>query len=383
MVGLLNRLVCFLLTFSVLVALLTINVDGAELVVSADSAVLMCADTGEILYEKNAHKKRGIASTTKIMTALLALEAGGCDRIVTARKEDVNVEGTSMGLKPGDRVTISTLVAGMLLESGNDGANVTATAVGGNKEKFIGMMNKKATELKMMNTSFKNPSGLTEDGHYSTAYDLALLASYAVQNKDFCEVCSAKKIRVFYGGSDYYRTFYNHNKLLGNVEGVFGIKTGFTKAAGRCLVSASKRGNVTLVAVTLKAPDDWKDHEKLYEYGFGCIKEKEIEFDEAVEIAVVGAAANYLKAKVKEPLKFYTFSGDIDIKTEIYCEGFLYSGIKKGDTVGFVRALGYMNNILCETPLIATEDMPYSFMPLEKPLTLKDKLNKFLEGMSF
>ncbi len=382
MVSLLNRTVSFFVSLSILVACLIVNVSGAELSVSADSAILMCADTGEIIYEKNAYEKRGIASTTKIMTALLAFEKGNVNKTVIAEKDDVTVEGTSMGLKAGDKVTVSTLVSGMLLESGNDGANVTATAIGGNREKFIRMMNDKAKILNMKNTSFKNPSGLTEEGHYSTAYDMALLASYAVQNEEFCNICSLKSIRVFYGGPDYYRTFYNHNKLLGKVDGVFGVKTGFTKASGRCLVSAAKRGDVTLVAVTLKAPDDWRDHEKLLEYGFSVVEQKEIKLKDTVKISVVGSHSSYINAVAKEPLKVYTYSSNAKIKIEIYCEKFLYSGVKKGDTVGFVRALGYMDKVLCEVELESISDAHISFSPVEKPITIKDKIIKFLEGKS-
>lgn len=378
----LNRIISLFAALIIIVPFFSVAAEGAELSVSAHSAILMSADTGEIIFSKNAYEKRGIASTTKIMTSVLAIESGLLEKEIVAKKEDVTVEGTSIGLKDGDRVTLRTLVEGMLLESGNDAANVTAVAVGKTREGFVEKMNEKAKELGMSSSSFKNPSGLTEEGHYSTAFDMAVLASYAIKNDEFRRICSSKSIRVFYGGSDCYRTFYNHNKLLGGCEGVFGIKTGFTKASGRCLVSVAERNGITLVCVTLNAPNDWQDHKKLYDYGFGKAMKKEIILEENVKIKVAGSENTFVSAEAKEPLKINVFSNKAVFRTEIYCEKFLYSGIKKGDKIGFVRVLGYMDRILSEVSLYAGNDASTGLEAPEKPSSFKERLRNLLKGKS-
>lgn len=350
-----------------------------EISLSAKSVILINAQTNEIVYEKNAYERRGMASTTKIMTALIALEKGNQKKVITAKDEDVRIEGTSIGLRDGDKITLETLVKGMLLESGNDAANVTARAIGGSREQFVSLMNKKAKEIGMNNTVFKNPSGLTEEGHCSTAFDMALLGSFAIKNKQFRSICSMDTVRVSYGTPEYQRTFKNHNKLLNTCEGVFGIKTGFTKASGRCLVSAAERDGVTLVAVTLSAPDDWNDHKKLYDYGFERVGSYKVDFsvDEA-EIAVVGSDNKFIKVKLAKDL-FYTAEDEKQTETILYCPQFLYAGVKKGEVVGCVKVFSNDNLLLCESDLISIENAPMNFIEKEKPISLFEKIKMFLE----
>lgn len=346
---------------------------------SAKSAILINARTNEIIFEKNAYEIRGMASTTKIMTSLLALGNGKLNKTITAKEQDVMVEGTSIGLKAGDRITLETLVMGMLLESGNDAANVTATAIGGSKEEFVSLMNKKAKEIGMKNTSFKNPSGLTEDGHYSTAYDMALLGSFAIKNEKFRSICSLESIRVSYGNPQYQRVFSNHNKLLNTCEGVFGIKTGFTKASGRCLVTAAERNGVTLVAVTLSAPDDWNDHKKLYDYGFSKVSVYKVPFSvDELKISVVGSKNKDIRVKADKDL-FYTSENEKQTETIVYCEKFLYADVKKGDIVGRVKVFSEDEALLCESSLISMENAPVNFKEKEKTITLFDKIINFLK----
>ncbi len=350
-----------------------------ELSLSAKSAILINAQTNEVIYEKNAYEQRGMASTTKIMTALIALEEGDLNRSITVKDEDVRIEGTSIGLKDGDKITLETLVTGMLLESGNDAANVTATAIGGTREKFVSLMNKKAKSMGMKNTCFKNPSGLTEEGHYSTAFDMALLGSYAVKNEQFRSICSQSSVRVSYGNPEYQRTFKNHNKLLNSCDGVFGIKTGFTKASGRCLVSAAERNGVTLVAVTLSAPDDWRDHEKLFDYGFSRVKAYNVDFDASdIKIPVVGSDKKYIKVKLNTDL-YYTSENIKQTEIFVCCEKFLYADVKKGDVVGFVKVFSPDKTLLCESKLLSAEDATMNFTEKEKPASLFDKIKNFLE----
>ena len=360
---------------------LCIKANAVELSLSAKSAILINALTNEVVYEKNAYEKRGMASTTKIMTALLTIERGNLHKTYVAKDEDVRIEGTSIGLKEGDRITLETLVQGMLLESGNDAANVSARVIGKSREKFVSLMNQKAKEIGMEDTQFKNPSGLTEEGHFSTAYDMALLGSFAIKNKQFRDICSQSSIRVSYGNPEYQRTFKNHNKLLNSVEGAFGIKTGFTKASGRCLVSAAERDGVTLIAVTLSAPDDWNDHKKLFEYGFEKVKIYEMGFDtEKIELDVVGSDNKKIGVKLKNKLTYTAIDEEMNPETVVLCDKFLYSGVKKGDRVGCVKVFSENGKYLCESDLVSTENAPTNFMEKENEMSFFDKIKDFYKN---
>lgn len=350
----LKKLLCFFICCVITVGAFPVAASGTVLSLSAASAVLMNVSTGEVVYEKNAYKERGIASTTKIMTALVALEQGNLSDTVTAGAEDVTVEGTSIGLEGGDKVSLDVLVKGMLLESGNDAANVTATLIAGGKEEFVRLMNEKAKELGMKSTSFANPSGLTEEEHYSTAYDMALLGCAAVKNKTFLSICSAEKIKVSYGTPDTERTFYNHNKFLNKFDGALGIKTGYTKASGRCLVTAAQREGVMLVAVTLNAYDDWNDHIKLMEYGFGRVKRIDIPFDTSdITIPVVGSDVKSVGAELSAPLFFSSSDEAYPYEISVYADSFLYPSVQKGDCVGWVEVNGASGEILTRAYLVS------------------------------
>ena len=228
--------------------------------VSATAAVLLDADTGQLLYEKNGDEQMLIASTTKIMTALVALEQAEPDDTVTVTREHMT-EGSSMYLKPGETVRVEELLYGLLLCSGNDAA-LALTECAGGLEPFVALMNEKAAALGMTHTSFANPNGLDAEGHYSTARDMAVLAAAAMEEPTFRRICSSRAVTIG------QRTMENHNRLLRQVEGCVGLKTGYTKAAGRTLVSCAERGGCRLIAVTLRDGDDWADHAALYEYGF-------------------------------------------------------------------------------------------------------------------
>ena len=256
----LRRWGCFLLVFVMLLTLLPCRTEAIQL--SATAAILMDADSGEILYEKDAGRRMRIASTTKIMTALVALDRARLTDTITVTAAHM-VEGSSMYLKPGETVTVEELLYGLMLCSGNDAALALADCCGG-LEEFVQAMNDKAAELGMQDTSFANPNGLDDEAHYSTARDMAVLAAYAAQNPTFRRICSTRTATV---GS---RTMTNHNKLLSQVEGCIGMKTGYTKAAGRTLVSCAQRDGCRLVAVTLCDGNDWADHKSLYEMGFAA-----------------------------------------------------------------------------------------------------------------
>ena len=233
---------------------------------SAECAYLMTADSGVCLYEKNGEVRHNIASTTKIMTAITAIENGCLDDMVRVSANAAAQEGSSVYLRTGNKVLLKDLLYGMLLNSGNDAACAVAEYAGGSVEGFAKMMNRKAKEIGANNTCFINPSGLDADGHYSTARDMALISAYALKNDIFSEIVSTKTAQINVGEDICY--LKNHNKLLWNYDGCIGVKTGYTKKTGRCLVSAAERGGITLIAVTLGAPDDWNDHKKMLDYGF-------------------------------------------------------------------------------------------------------------------
>ena len=245
-----------------LIGCLTAVTEAVE--VSAAAAVLMDADSGRLLYEKNGEKRMLIASTTKLMTALVALEQGGLQQEITVTSGHM-AEGSSMYLRPGERLTLETLLYGLLLSSGNDAALAVTECMGG-AVPFVARMNEKAAELGMENTHFANPNGLDDEAHYSTAEDMAKLAAAAMDDPVLRRVASTRTARI--GG----RTLTNHNKLLSRVEGCVGLKTGYTRAAGRTLVSCAERDGVRLVAVTLQDGDDWNDHASLYEQGFRVLR---------------------------------------------------------------------------------------------------------------
>ena len=231
---------------------------------SAASAILMDADSGRVLYEHNADRKMLIASTTKILTALVAIEEGDLHDSVKVSREAAYTEGSAMYLTEGETLTLETLLYGVLLCSGNDAAVAVAQHVGGSAKGFVALMNEKARELGMEHSSFANPNGLDDEQHYSTARDMAKLARAALENETLMRIASTRSVTI--GG----RTMTNHNKLLHYVDGCLGLKTGYTKAAGRTLVSCAEKNGQRLIAVTLQDGNDWADHQVLYEYGFSA-----------------------------------------------------------------------------------------------------------------
>ena len=230
---------------------------------SAGSFILMDADSGRVLLAGNETEERSIASTTKIMTAIVALEHSDLSDRVSVKREHLK-EGSSMYLAEGESLTMEELLYGLLLPSGNDAAECIADFCGNGKERFVAWMNEKASALGMAHTSFANPSGLDEAGHYSCALDMAILAAYAMNHPTFARIAGTKTVTA---GT---RTMGNHNKLLGSFDGCIGLKTGYTGSAGRTLVTCAERDGLRLIAVTLHDGNDWDDHAALYEYGFAA-----------------------------------------------------------------------------------------------------------------
>ncbi len=325
---------------------------GADLSVSAQSAVLFCAESGEFLFERNADKRLSMASTTKIMTALLAIEAATPEREIVVTEEMVSVEGTSMGLQAGDSVSLLELVYGMLLQSGNDAANTVAYVIGGSPEGFAAMMNARADEIGMKNTNFVTASGLDDEEHYSTARDMALLAAECIKNPVFASICSKKTAKLTYGNPPYARTLTNHNRLLWSYPDSIGVKTGFTKKSGRCLVSAAKRGGITLIAVTLNAPDDWSDHKELLDYGFDVCKSGLLVCNVAdAAIPVCGGKKSAVKLR-----QAYEAEGLYGSQCVLLLKPFEYAPVNEGDILGtavFVSG----GKIVAQIPVEAAESV--------------------------
>lgn len=248
-----------------LALLIPICVRGIE--TSARSAILMDLDSNKVLYEKNIHEKRSVASISKIMTAVVAIESGKLDDKVIIGDEIKNAYGSGIYIQVGEEMTLRDLLYGLMLRSGNDAALAIANYVGGSIDNFVKMMNNKAKELKMTNTTFNNPSGLDQEkGNYSTAYDMALLTSYAMKLDEYKKITGTKKYTLKTNKNTYI--WINKNKLLSIYKYTTGGKTGFTEIAKRTLVSTASKDNINLVVVTLKDGNDWLDHQNLFEYGF-------------------------------------------------------------------------------------------------------------------
>ncbi len=272
------KLIVILIIASLIFSLFTLFVAGENKPsLSARSAVLYNMNEGSFLYTKNESQRLPMASTTKIMTALIAIEQLDMNESLLVPKEATGIEGSSVYLRENDFVTVGDLVYSVLLQSANDAATVLALKIGGDIYGFSEIMNKRAEEIGLLDTNFENPHGLDSKNHYTTAHDLALLAAEALKNPTFKKICSTYKHDFFIG--DGRRVVVNHNKLLKRYKGAIGVKTGYTKKSGRCLVGACERDGVILVTVTLNAPNDWQDHEKLFDYGYSVIdinkKEKE------------------------------------------------------------------------------------------------------------
>lgn len=353
------------MVISIIVAVITLSsatmdvkaIDKPE--TSAKACVLISADTGEIIYSVNCDEKLPMASTTKIMTTMLCLESGNLYEEFEVDSDAIMVEGSSMGLQKGDIVTKYALCCGMLLPSGNDSANATAVKLAGSIENFAVMMNDKAKELGLSKTWFVTPSGLEGEGHGSSAYDMAILAREALKNDIFREICSSSSMKVEFGNPPYTRWLKNTNKLLNMYDGVYGVKTGFTDEAGRCLVSACERDGVNLICVTLNDRNDWNDHMAMYDYGFETAKNIQLDIPENLSVCLAGAEKERLSLTAGDaPVKITTlFADKNDFDYQVISAPFVYAPVKFGDEVAQL-SITYNNREVRRIPLYAENDEP-------------------------
>lgn len=297
--------------------------------ISAQHCVLMDASTKRVLYEKSPDDRALIASTTKIMTALVVCEQANVLDRVRIPKEAVGIEGSSMYLREGEVLTVQELLYGLMLHSGNDAAVALAIYCAGTVEGFAQLMNDKAHRLGLNQTHFENPHGLDSPEHYSTARDLAVLAAYAMDNPIFAKTVSAKSVSA--GG----RILRNHNKLLWRVDGADGVKTGFTKAAGRILVSSATRQGRRLVAVTINAPDDWNDHSALLENGFSRYTVKKLvhKGESLGTVEVAGGQYPNVNLLAAEDFDF-PLAKDEKVKIVLQGIGFVYAPVIQEQAAG-------------------------------------------------
>ena len=314
---------------------------------SAKSAILVDFDSGRVLYEDNADEKRLIASITKLMTALVAVEsAPDISETVKIKAEWTGAEGSSLYLEAGQSWRLETLLYGLLLHSGNDAAIAIAGHCAGDVETFVEWMNQRAADLGMADTHFQNPNGLNHEAHYSTARDMAKLAAACMENEVIAKIVATKSISL------EGRSFANHNKLLWQYEGCVGMKTGYTDLAGRTLISSARRDGQTLIAVTLSDPDDWEDHAALLDYGFSQYPGRQ--FFEAGESVswqrVEGSLLRSVPVYIKDSLS-YPLTEDEDYSVTVLLPGSVAAPVYKGSIAGLVTVF-VSGEVVCQSYLL-------------------------------
>ena len=337
---------------------LHLHIHSADIGVSAECAVLMEAESGNVIYEKNADNRHLIASTTKIMTAFVAIKNYDITQTVTVSEKAVGVEGSSIYLTKGEKLSMEDLLYAVMLESANDAAAAVAVEIAGSIEAFADMMNAEAKSIGLKNTNFTNPHGLDDSEHYSTAYDMAELTRHALSNNTFRTIAAAYKRVIPLKGDEGSRVLVNHNKMIKMYDGAIGVKTGFTKKSGRCLVSAAERDGIVLIAVTLNAPDDWNDHKRMLDTGFAAYERVLLTYagDMSYVIPVINGDKDFIKCKNSEDLYAIVKSGDINITGIAEMKRFYYAPIIKGEQLG--RIIFYNNGIEIGTaPIIADYDI--------------------------
>lgn len=370
-------------------------VDYDKTEVGASACVLIEAESGRILAGQNIDQRLPMASTTKIMAAMLALEQPDIDSYFTVDSDAIHVEGSSMGLLEGDQVSLRMLTYGMILPSGNDAANATAVKIAGSIDAFVEMMNQRAVELELKNTNYVTVCGLDADEHYSSALDLAKLTSVAMQNPTFREICKLDSAQVTFGNPPYQRWLKNYNKLLTIYPECIGVKTGFTDNAKRCLVSAAKRDDVTLICVTLNAPDDWNIHKQLYENYLGKFSMTNLcDLVNSTSTPVVGNGKEDVLVNIEPayPVMFPIADGEEKkLSSTLIMEPFQYAPIKEGDLIG--KTNFFMDGeLISSVPMLSSQTVEAETVNQKKNfvdslsdfiLQLKDTVFDFFDKSKF
>ena len=325
---------------------------------TATSAIVIEAKTGHVIYEREAHKKMFPASTTKMMTLITALENNDLDEIVTVSSNASGAEGSTLWLEVGEKIPLGDLLSGMMMISGNDAAIAIAEHVDGSVPKFAAHMTKRAKELGAKGTNFTNANGLPDPNHYTTAYDLAIMAAYGYSLDNFERIVSTKE-QTFPWVHDDAHLLRNENQMLWLYQGGNGVKTGYTDAAGRCLISASNRNGVQLIAVVLDSIYMWNDSIELLDYGFSKVETKSlVKSNETIDtLPVLSGRRHTMEIKTTNEVVLPTFKGDDDAYELDYdVPSYLKAPVKKGDTVGKVRVLCDGHEV-AESKIVATADV--------------------------
>ena len=324
--------------------------------ISAKGSVLLEAESGDIIYGKSEHLRLPMASTTKIMTALVVLENAELDDIVTIEPNMVGIEGSSIYLRSGERLTVEELLYALMLESANDASVALAIHVAESIDSFAELMNEKARELGLTNTHFSNPHGLDSDEHFTTPYELGIIATHAMKNEVFAKIVSTKSIEIPLNNGEGTRVLVNHNRLLRSYDGATGIKTGYTKHCGRCLVSSATRDGVSLICVTLNAPNDWQDHKELLDYGF--TQYESINLADAssytIELNAIGGEKSTFFAKNTDDLKVTLKRQKHNITAILEANRLISAPIQEGERVGQISFYDY-DCLIGQIPLYSTE----------------------------
>ncbi len=328
--------------------------------VTAEAAVLMDVASGRLLYAKNAHDQRAPASLTKVMTCLLALEAGDLEDTVEVSATASGVGGSSIWLEPGETQTMRDLLYGLMLRSGNDAAEAIAEHIAGNASDFALLMNRRAAEIGASATHFRNPHGLPASGHVTTAADLALITREALLRPDFREIVATRRHVIPWPGQPWDRTVYNENRLLWLYPGADGVKTGWTEEAGRCLIASATRGGWQLLAVVLDAPEMWTDATSLMDWGFSSFRSVEVYSEGApvTRVRVAGAAERWVPLEVARAVRVAVLPGEEALlRAEPEPPSFVRSPLEAGTEVGKLR-LELAGMPLAPVALVSAENVP-------------------------
>ena len=330
-------------------ALATPMAEADGISISAKSAILIDAMSGMVIFEKNAQKPMQIASTTKILTALVVLEQCNIDETIEIRREWTGIEGSSMYLRAGEKLTVRDLLYGLLLHSGNDAAVALACHSAGSIAEFAELMNARAAELGCTDSLFVNPHGLDATGHLASAADLAKITAAAMENEDFVAIVSTKYASI--AG----RSLKNHNKLLWNYEGTLGVKTGYTKSAGRSLVSCAERDGVRLICITLSDPNDWADHAALFDLGFSTVERRTLEKGTQLTatVPVLSGVKENVALKTGAALSLTVRRGaEVELVAEV--PQFIYAVVVRGGYAGTARVEAD-GEVVARVPIFYTE----------------------------
>jgi len=326
--------------------------------ITAKSAIIIDATTGKVLYSKNAEEQRFPASTTKMMSLIVALEHGNLDDLVTASKNAASTEGSTLWLTPGEKLKMTDLLYGIMLISGNDATVAVAEHISGSVEKFAKLMTEKAHAIGANDTNFTNSSGLPDPKHVTTAHDLARIAAYGYKNPLFTEIISTKHKVIPWAGKDSDRDLYNENRMLWLSEGGNGVKTGYTDAAGRCLVSGAKRNEMQLIAVVLDSETMWEDSIALLNFGFDQVKPKTIfnQADILKTVRIVNGKLEVIKLITSTNLVIpVSENGNEEFNIVIDAPNKVEAPVVKGQKLGVVRIL-YQNTEIATVDLLADEN---------------------------